>query len=116
MANENFVLNNFIYQWEELEIDGGGGGGGINPPFSETEMANETKGLKISWGNCRVGSILLTQPYFSFPPMTFTKMLVMWFCGEIYKNIPPYRMLREKYDMRVKGGNQKLSNTKSLVK
>ena len=40
----------------------------------------------------------------------------MWFCGDIYKDIPPYRMLRAKDVMHVKGGKQKLSNMKSLVK
>ena len=86
------------------------------PPVSETAMVNETKRLKILWGNFRGGSILLTQTSFSFPSMTFTKMLEMWFCGNIYKNIPPYRMMRVKDVMHVKGGKQKLSNMKSLVK
>ena len=79
-------------------------------------MVNETKGRKISWGNYRGGSILLTQPSFSFPSMTFRNMLAMWFCGDISKKIPPYRMLRDKDVMHVKVGNQKLSNTKYLVK
>ena len=83
ISNDYFVLNNFIDQKEELVVDGGGGGGVITPPVSETAMVNETKGLKILWGNCRGGSILLTQPYFSFPSMTFTNMLAMWFCGDI---------------------------------
>ena len=47
IAKDYFVLNNGINQQEELDIDGGGGGGGINPPVSETETVNETKGLKI---------------------------------------------------------------------
>ena len=63
IVNYYFVFNNVIDQQEELEIDGGGGGGGITPPISEMSMVNETKGLDISWGNCRGGSILLTQPY-----------------------------------------------------
>ena len=33
IANDYFVFNNFIYQQEELEVDGGGGGGGIIPPL-----------------------------------------------------------------------------------
>ena len=48
--------------------------------------------------------------------MTFTNMLAMWFCGDVSKNIPPYRMLRAKKFMHVKGGKQKLSNMKYLVK
>ena len=48
--------------------------------------------------------------------MTFTNMLEMWFCGDISKNIPPYRMMRAKYVMHIKGGKQKLPNMKSLVK
>ena len=48
--------------------------------------------------------------------MTFTDMLEMWFYGDIYKHITPYRMLRAKDVMHIKGGIQKLSNMKSLVK
>ena len=104
IAKTYFVLNDVIDQKEELEVDGGGGGGGITPPVAETEMVNYTKGLKISWGNCRGGSILLTQPSFSIPSMN---MLSMWFCGDISKNIPPYRMLRAKYVMYINDGKQK---------
>ena len=79
-------------------------------------MVTEAKGLKISWGNCCGGSILLTPPSFSIPYMTFTNMLAMWFCGDISKYIPPYRMMREKDVMHIKGGEQNLSNMKYLVK
>ena len=88
----------------------------LPPPVSETAKVNGNKGLKISWGNYCGGSIILTQHSFSFPSMTFINMLAMWFCGDISKNILPYRMLRTKYFIHVKGGKQKLSNMKSLVK
>ena len=110
------ILNNVIDKKDELEVDGGGGGGGITPPVSEIAMLNETKGLKILWGNCRGGSILMTQPSFSIPSMTFTKMLEMWFCRDISKNIPPNRMMRGKNVKHVKGRKQNLSNMKYLVK
>ena len=48
--------------------------------------------------------------------MTFANMLAMWFCWDISKNIPPYRVLTEKDVKHVKGGMQKLSNMKYLVK
>ena len=83
------------------------------PPVATVER---TKGLMISWENCREGSILLTTSSFSFPSMTFPIMLTMWFCGDVSKNIPPYRILKAKDVMRLKGGKQKLSNMKSLVK
>ena len=79
-------------------------------------MVNETKGLNILWWNCRGGSIILTHPYFSFPYMTFINMLEICFCGYVSKNIPPYRMLRSKDVIHVKGVKQKLSNMKYLVK
>ena len=82
----SFVFNNGIDHHEELEVDGSGGGGGITPPVAETAMVNETKGLKVSWGNFRGRSILLNQPSFTIPSMTFTNMLAMWFCG-IYLRI-----------------------------
>ena len=79
-------------------------------------MANKTKELNILWGNYRGGSIILTQPSFSIPSMTFTNMLAMWFCRDISKNITSYRMMRAKDVMHVKGGKKKLLNMKSLVK
>ena len=98
-----FFFNNVIDQKEELDVDDGGGGGGITPRVAETGMVNETKGLKILWVNCRGGSILLTQPYFSIPSMKFTNMLAMWFFRDASKNIPPYRMMRLKDVKHVKG-------------
>ena len=94
IANYYFVLNDDIEQQEELEVGGSDSGGGINPPVAQMEMVNYIKGLKISWGNCRGGSILLIQPSFSLPSITFPKMLAMWFCRGISKNIPLYRILR----------------------
>ena len=78
-------------------------------------MVNETKRLKILWGNCCGGSILLTEISFSILSMAFTNMLEMWFCADISKNIPPYRMMRAKDVKHAKGGKQKLPNMKSLV-
>ena len=43
-------------------------------------------------------------------------MLSMWYCGDISKNIPPYRLLKGADVKHLKGGKQKLSNMKSLVK
>ena len=118
IENDYYFWNNVIDQQDKLEVDGNGNGGsdGINPTVAETAIVNETKGLKISWRNCHGGIIILTQPYFSIPSMTFTNMLEMWFCGDIYKNLPPYRNMTTKYVNHVKGGKQKLSNMKSLVK
>ena len=48
----------------------------LPPPVSETAMVNETKGLKISWGNCHGGIILLTQPSFSSPQNYIANMFV----------------------------------------
>ena len=66
IANGYFVFNYDIYQQEELEGDGldGGGSGGITPPDAQTEMVNDTKGMKILWGDFCRGSILLNQPSF----------------------------------------------------
>ena len=104
IADNYFVFIDNIDQQEELEVVGGGGGFGITPPVSQTPMVNDTKGRKIPWVNCRGGSILLTQPSFSFPSITFPNMLAMWFCGNISKNIHPYSMLRLKDIKHLKGG------------
>ena len=80
----------------------------LPPPVSETSMVDKTKGLKILWRNCRGGNIILTEPYFSFPSLSFTNMSAMYFFGDVSKNIPPYRVLRAKDVMHIKGGNQNL--------
>ena len=64
ITNGYFVFNNVIDQQEELEVDGGRGGDVIAPPVAETAMVDGTKGLKISWGYCHGGSILLTKASF----------------------------------------------------
>ena len=94
IANDYFVLNGDIDQQEELDIYGGGISGVISPPVAQTEMVNDTKGLNISWGNCRGGIILMTQTYFSFPSMKFPNILAMWFCGDTSKIITTYRAMR----------------------
>ena len=48
--------------------------------------------------------------------MTFTNMLAMCFYRDVSKNVTPYRMMRAKDVKHKKGGKQKLSNMKSLVK
>ena len=40
----------------------------------------------------------------------------MWFCGDISKDIPPYRIIWCKDVKQVKGGKEKLPNMKTLVK
>ena len=88
---------------------------GSIPPVSHTEV-NHIKGMNISWGNYRIGKIILTEFNFSFPSMTFPNMLPMWFCGDIKKNILPFRMLWCKYVEQVKDEKKRMSNIKALVK
>ena len=40
----------------------------------------------------------------------------MWYCGDISKNIPPFRVLKGVDVKDVKGGKQKLSNMRGLVR
>ena len=48
--------------------------------------------------------------------MSFANMLGMWYCGDISKNVPPYRLLKACDVKGVKGGKQKLSNMRGLVR
>ena len=68
------------------------GRGGVE----ESATVDDSKGLMISWKNCRGGSILLTDSSFVFPSMTFPNMLTMWFCGDMSKSIPPIGCSRRK--------------------
>ena len=51
-----------------------------------------------------------------FLSMTLPNLLTMWYCGDRSKNIPPFRMIRGSYIREMKGGIQKLSMMKKLVK
>ena len=53
----------------------------ISPHVAHAAV-NHIKGVKILWGNCRGGKILLNASKFSFPSMKFPKMLPMWLCGD----------------------------------
>jgi len=48
--------------------------------------------------------------------MSFVNMLGMWYCGDISKNIPPYRLLKACDVKGMKGGKQKISNMRCLVR
>ena len=74
------------------------------------------KGIIISWQNVSNGNLRLVSKNFTFPKMSFPNMLCMWYCGDISKNIPPYRLLKACDVLGVKGGKQKLSNMRCLVR
>ena len=59
---------------------------------------------------------MLLSQLFHYPSLTFPNMLTMMFCGDVSKNIPPYRMQRQSDVRHLKGGKQKVSNMKYLVK
>ena len=80
---------------------------GSSPPVAHTPV-NNIKGLNNLWGNYCEGNNLLTSSEFSFSSMTLPNMLSIWFCGDISKNISPYRMLRCKDLKQVKDGEKKL--------
>ena len=40
----------------------------------------------------------------------------MWYCGDIIRNIPPLKLLSASDVKHIKGGKQKISNMKNVVK
>ena len=106
---------NYEYVEEEEVGELEGHTSGSIPPVAHTAV-NHIKGMNILWGKCCGVTIILNSSNFSFPSTTLPNMLPMWFCGDISKKLPPYRMLRRKDVKQVKGGNQNLSNIKTLVK
>jgi hypothetical protein len=52
-------------------------GGGDISTFPSSATVDDSRGLMISWENCRGGNILLTASSFCFPSMTFPNMLTM---------------------------------------
>ena len=113
-ADDYFVFNDQYVEEEEVkELEGHTIG--IICPVAHTTV-NNIKGMNIPWVNSCRGNIILTSYEFLFPFMTLPNMLSMWFCDDISKNIPPYRMLQCKYMKQVKCEKQKLSNMKTLVK
>ena len=83
---ENYFALNDQYVEEEDVKEMEDHTSGSTPPVAHIAV-NNIKGLKIPWGNCRGGNILLTSFKFSFPLMTLTNMLSMWFFGDIKKII-----------------------------
>ena len=73
------------------------------------------RGIMISWGNCRNGNIKIVPKTFQFPSMTLSGLIRMWYCGDVQKNIPPYKMLRPCDIQHIKYGPSKLSNMKSVM-
>ena len=69
----------------------------------------------MSWNNCRNGKIKLLPRSFQFPSMPLPSLIRMWYCGDIPKNIPPYRMLRGSDVDYMKHGKSKLSSMKKLM-
>ena len=84
--------------------------------IKEDNRESQPRGLVISWNNCRDGRILLLPRNYVFPSMTLPNLLTMWYCGDRSKNIPPYWMIRGSDMREMKGGIQKLSTMKKLVK
>ena len=58
----------------------------------------------------------LESTSFEFPSMPFPNLIQMWHCGDLAKNIPPYKMLRSADVKHLKHGSKKLSNMKTLMK
>ena len=89
VGEDYFILDSEIPLGEELSIsdsegrDSGGESGGGTHALPSSATVDHSKGLMISWENCRGGNILLTPSSFIFPSMTFPNMLTMWFCGDI---------------------------------
>ena len=69
----------------------------------------------ISWNNCRYSRISLLPRNYVFSSMTLTNFLMMWYCVNRSKNIPPYWMIRGSDIREMKGGIQKFSMMKKLV-
>ena len=73
-------------------------------------------GIVISWQNVSNGNLCLLPKDYTIPKMSFPNMLTMWYCGDISKNVPPYRLLKAVDVKEVKFGKQKLSNMRCLVR
>ena len=83
---------------------------------NDDDGQEQTRGLLISWNNCRDGFITLLPKDYQFPQLTLSILLCMWYCGDRSKNIPPYRIITGNDLRYVKSGSQKLSMMKKLVK
>ena len=79
-------------------------------------LQQKGRGIVISWQNVSNGNLRLVPKNFSIPKMSFPNMLTMWYCGDISKNVPPYRLLKACDVRDVKGGKQKISNMRCLVR
>jgi hypothetical protein len=60
---------------------------------NQTATVNQPRGVVLSWNNCVNGNLRLVPNTFVLPSMPFPNLIRMWYCGDLPKNIPPYRML-----------------------
>ena len=110
------ILHFKIFQIEDGEALGELNDEGRDEIIKEDNGESQPIGLVISWNNCRDWRTLLPPRNCVFLSMTLPNLLMMWYCGDRSKNIPPYQIIRGS-DMRdMKEGIQELIMMNKLVK
>ena len=66
----------------------------------------------VSWSNFLSVKLILFRSKFVFLYMSLPNLIIMWYCGEVQNNIPPYKILRSCDVVHLKHGKSKLSNMK----
>ena len=110
------ILHFKIFRIEDGEALGKLNDEGRDEIIQEDNGESQPRGLAISWNNCRDRRISLLPQNYLFPSMTLPNLLMMWYCGDRSKNIPPYCMIRGSDMREMKGGVHKLSTMNKLVK
>ena len=58
---------------------------------------------------------VLPPPDYKFPSLTLSTLISSWYCGDLPRNVPPYRMLRGKDLPAIKRATQQLCMMKKLM-
>ena len=74
------------------------------------------KGIILSWTNIQGGKISFLKSDFVFPKLCFPNIVVNCHCGDISKNVPPYRLLVPYDAINIKHGRQTLSMVLYFIK
>ena len=83
--------------------------------MGNTDVSRERPcGVVVSCSNYLGGKLRILRSTFVLPSMPLPNLIIMWYCGYVPNNIPPYKMLQSYNVPHLKHGKSKLSNMEKM--
>ena len=80
------------------------------------DSAPTKRGIILYWKNMRNGRIVLLRNNYTFPFSNIRHLFVIWNCGDISINVPPYKNILSCDVKNINGGPHKFSMMRNLMK